>query len=587
MKRKKPSLALIAVLLCCALVFLPVGCSILYFSTSVANRLEATAQETASFYINQIATEATSTLDTLRGGIYYLMSDEGTQEIMRSPEEPTQTARLAVEEGLSRAFFLGNQLDQSKVTGIYLVKDSQQYLSVLRSGVYLGTSARITHIYHAFQSVNAARELYVDPLYPDYCYMIVDYFDLDTMHPLGKIIIELSLDGLVDTDYLTTIYQQSVVMLRSADGRILSGQADVFAHSAVTGNRGYVDVDGQQYYHISRQLSPSHVIVDVFIPHSEIFEASNQAIQIYAFFSFVVFLVTLAGGSAAVYLLLKPLKQMLRKIDQLATGELSVRMEETPYRETERMSVAFNNMADHLEALFNEVYEQGILLRDAEFKLLESQIRPHFIFNVLELINIRCLEAGENGICRMVSNLAQLLRANITHRHEQVISFREELRYVRYYLELQKERFADSLTYSINLEDPSILDYYLPKLTIQPLVENSIVHGLEPKRGGGDVHIGIWEEEDAVYIRVSDNGIGFDASSLDLTRMADRPADQHNHIALVNIARRIQLLYGENYGLTVVSAPGSGTKITVTLPADSGSTQDMRRQSDAEDHDRG
>ena len=83
------------------------------------------------------------------------------------------------------------------------------------------------------------------------------------------------------------------------------------------------------------------------------------------------------------------------------------------------MGRALNEMADHLEDLFGEVYEQGVLLRDAEFKLLESQIRPHFIFNVLELINIRCLEAGQNEICHMVSNLAQLLRANITHRHEQ------------------------------------------------------------------------------------------------------------------------------------------------------------------------
>lgn len=570
MQRKKRSLVTIALLLCCALIVVPVVCSVIYFNTAVARRLEATARETASFYISQLAHDATATLDTLRGGIYYLMSDAGTQQIMHSQEEPSMTDRLAVEEGLSRAFFFGSQLDQQTVTGIYLVKDNQQYLSVLRSGAYLGTSTRVMYINEAFADVNAARELYVDPAYPEYCYLIVDYIDLDTMAPLGKIIIELSLDGLINTDHLTAIYQQAVVMLRSTDGRILSGQGDSFAQAAASGS-GFVDVDGQSYYHVSQQLSPSRVLVDIFIPHSEIFEASLQSTKIYIFFACVVLLITLAVGSAAVYLLYKPLRQMLHKIDRLATGELTVRMDETPYRETERMSTAFNNMADHLEALFNEVYEQGVLLRDAEFKLLESQIRPHFIFNVLEMINIRCLEAGENGICRMVSNLAQLLRANITHKHEQVITLREELRYVRYYLELQKERFADSLNYSIELEDPDMLDYYLPKLTIQPLVENSIVHGLEPKRGGGTVHIGIWEEEDAVCIRISDDGVGFDPSLIDKTiRSDDQTAAQHNHIALINISRRIQLLYGEDYGMQIQSAPGNGTEITLTLPVDTG-----------------
>lgn len=572
---KKPSFIMLAALLCCVLVVVPVVCSILYFSTSVARRLEANARGTASFYIDNLAESASATLDTLRGSIYYLMSDSRTSRIMRSDDEPTQTERLSVEESLNRAFFLGNQLDQRTVTGIYLVKENQRYLSVLRSGIYLGTSTRVTHVYNAFRGVNSARELYVDPAYPDYCYLIVDYFDLDTLAPIGKIVIELTISGLVDASYLTSIYPESVVMLRATDGRVLSGQDEAFAEAALAGTHGYVEAAGVDYYHLSRRLSPSRVLVDVFIPRSAIFQTSREAIKIYLFFALLVLLLTLAAGAAAVYLLAKPFRQMLEKVNRLSAGDLTARVGPTPYWETERMGQAFNDMADHLEDLFGEVYEQGVLLRDAEFKLLESQIRPHFIFNVLELINLRCLEAGEHEICHMVSNLAQLLRANITHRHEQAIPLREELRYVRYYLELQKERFADSLSYSIDLEDPSILDYSLPKLTIQPLVENSIVHGLEPKRGGGSVSVRLWEDEDGLYIRVSDDGVGFDASRVDLDVGEDR---RHNHIALANIARRIQLLYGDRGGLRVVSAPGKGTAITITLPPEAG---EIRRVSDA------
>ncbi len=566
MGRKKLSLTACALCLCCMLILFPVICSIVYFSTAVADRMERNAQETVSFYLEQIAGDTSATLSTLRNCIYYLMSDSSAQSLMQDPVNTPSSQRLAVEEGLNRAFFVGSQLEQSTVTGLYLISDAC-YFPILRSGIYAGTAARVMRVYETLGDKNSARDLYKLPEYPDYCYMIVDYFDLDNMAPLGKIIIELQVDGLADTAALNAIYQQATVLLTTA-GQPLSETEDLFAQAIGAGS-GYLKLGNRRYYHARQALLPTHAAIDIFIPHSEIVETSHETMKVYIFFSTVVLALTLALGVAAIYLFYKPLRQMLQKLDRLATGDLSVRMEESPYAETEGMTNAFNNMADNLEALFGEVYEQGVLLRDAEFRLLESQIRPHFIFNVLELINIRCMEAGETGICRMVTNLAQLLRVNISHKHEQTITFQEELRYVRYYLELQKERFGDSLNYSIDLEDTEILRYYLPKLTIQPLVENSIVHGLEPKRGGGTVRLSIWEEERAVCVRVSDDGVGFDVTQIDFEQTHRTELDaKHNQVAVANIARRIQLLYGKEYGLHIQSEPGNGTDITITLPAD-------------------
>ncbi len=563
--KKKPSLIAIAVLLCCSLVLLPVVCSIVYFKTAVTSKLEKNARETASFYLSNLVDQTSSTLSTLRDSIYFLMSDPAAQRLMYSADGAArQTDCLTVEQGLNRAFFLGSQLSQKTVTGIYLINQAQSAIPLLRGGAYLGSTSRVQHVYQTLGSCNSALNLYQDPQYPDYCYLIVDYFDLGNMQPLGKIIIELRVSGLVDSSYLNAIYRDAAVVLRTSDGTLLSAQSETLVHAADQMQGDYIYVEGHSYYHTALKLSPVRAQIDVFIPRSEILEASNQTIRVYILFSALVLLLTLAAGGIAIYFLYKPLLQMLHRINDLSNGDLSVRMSETPYQETERLSSAFNNMADHLESLFGEVYQQGLLLRESEFKLLESQIRPHFIFNILELINIRCLEAGENHICHIVSNLAQLLRANITHKHEQVISFQEELRYVRYYLELQKERFADSLNYSIDLESPEILQYSIPKLTIQPLVENSVVHGLEPKCGGGEIRISIWEEENAVYIRVKDNGVGFDTAALSAEKSA---ADsKHNHIALDNIARRIQLLYGKNYEMRIQSAPQKGTQITISLP---------------------
>ena len=569
MKRKK-SLSMIALLLCCILIILPVCSTAVYFGSAASARLKDNVRETVGFYLSQVSERTGSTLNAMRNSIYYLMSDNATQEIMSTDAAPDQLKRLEVEEGLSRALLVNDTMDPSTVTGIYLVKDGQQYLSVLRGGAFISTTNRVMHVFNKFSKVNAARELYTLEEYPDYCYSIVDYIDLETLQVLGKIIIEVRADSLVDTSYIDKVYQQATVVVSRTDGGII-GQAEPYFAAAATGNSkgSYIDLDGDSYYHTGLTLSPSRVRVDVFIPKSEILEMINQTLAIYGFFTVLILAVTLLIGAFVLYLLSKPVRQILNKIDLLATGDLSVRMDPTPYRETERMATAFNDMADRLENLFDEVYTKGLLLREAEFDLLESQIRPHFIFNVLELINMRCLAAGQNGICRIITNLAQLLRTNITYKHKQTITFEEELRYVQYYLELQKERFEDNLHYEIDLEDPDILKHYLPKLTIQPLVENSIVHGLEPKRGGGTLRIAIWEEADAICVRVSDDGVGFETAQLNLDSPENKEdKTSHNHVALTNINRRIQLLYGPPYGMTIASIPGKGTDVMLTLPID-------------------
>lgn len=590
MKRKK-SLAAIAVLLCCILIILPISCTAIYFGSAASERLKNTVRETVDFYLGQVSERTGSTLNAMRNSIYYLMSDGATQQIMRTEVAPDQLKRLEVEEGLGRALLVSDTLDPNTVTGIYLVKGGQQYLSILRGGEFIGTSRRVMHVFQTYRSANSARDLFTVPEYPDYCYCIVDYIDLETLQTLGKIIIEIRTSSFVDTSYIDTVYQQATVVVSRTDGGII-GKAEAPFASALKGSlkgsfKGrYIDIGGVSYYHTGQLLSPSRVRIDVFIPRDEILETIRQTLFVYGLFTVVILLITLLIGGFIFYMLGKPVKQMLNKIDLLATGDLSVRMEPTPYRETERMAIAFNDMADRLEDLFGEVYTKGLLLREAEFNLLESQIQPHFIFNVLELINMRCLAADQTGICRIVSNLAQLLRANVMYKHKQTITFQDELLYVRYYLELQKERFEEKLNYEINLEDSSILRYYLPKLTIQPLVENGIVHGLEPKRGGGTLKIGIWEEDESVCVKVSDDGVGFDTSRVDLEAESDDSQTRHNHVALANINRRIQLLYGQQYGMTITSEQGKGTDVMLTLPIDT-DNQSERSFYDVQNHDRG
>ena len=563
MRKKKPSLALLCLALCCLFVLIPSVCASFYFYRTVSVEMEDNAHETVGLYLNRTRESTEAVLDTLRNGIYYLMSDPTVQGYMQLDAPLDQMARSQIEKQFSRVLFLSPALSQDKMSGIYLVRENDEFIPVRQDGIYQGATARIRRVYYQLRNLNSARELYLMPGDSEHSYLLTDYLNLNTMRPIGKIIIELQTAALIDTSYIKSVYSGAEVYFSRTDGQVLYCSGSVDAPISVPA--GY----SGDLYHQGWRLMPYRLQLDVFVPKADIVRSLRETVTLYGGFTTAVLLLTLVIAALVYWRQLRPLRGMVDTMNRMATGDLSARMEPTSYRETELMASAFNKMAERLGSLFEEVYAKGLLLKQAELWLLESQIQPHFIFNVLEVINVRCMAAEQYELCRIVSNLANLLRANVSNRGQQKITLEEELRYVRYYLELQKERYGEKLHYEIELESQDLLRYCLPKLTIQPLVENSVVHGLENKRGGGSVRISIWEEEDEIDIRVWDNGVGFDTTNLFQTDV-DEVDNQHNHVALPNVQRRIQLLYGQAYGISVTSTPGNGTTALVNLPLDRG-----------------
>ncbi len=563
MRKKKPSLALLCLALCCLFVLIPSVCASFYFYRTVSVEMEDNAHETVGLYLNRTRESTEAVLDTLRNGIYYLMSDPTVQGYMQLDAPLDQMARSQIEKQFSRVLFLSPALSQDKMSGIYLVRENDEFIPVRQDGIYQGATARIRRVYYQLRNLNSARELYLMPGDSEHSYLLTDYLNLNTMRPIGKIIIELQTAALIDTSYIKSVYSGAEVYFSRTDGQVLYCSGSVDAPISVPA--GY----SGDLYHQGWRLMPYRLQLDVFVPKADIVRSLRETVTLYVGFTTAVLLLTLVIAALVYWRQLRPLRGMVDTMNRMATGDLSARMEPTSYRETELMASAFNKMAERLGSLFEEVYAKGLLLKQAELWLLESQIQPHFIFNVLEVINVRCMAAEQYELCRIVSNLANLLRANVSNRGQQKITLEEELRYVRYYLELQKERYGEKLHYEIELESQDLLRYCLPKLTIQPLVENSVVHGLENKRGGGSVRISIWEEEDEIDIRVWDNGVGFDTTNLFQTDV-DEVDNQHNHVALPNVQRRIQLLYGQAYGISVTSTPGNGTTALVNLPLDRG-----------------
>ncbi|MCR4763805.1 MAG: sensor histidine kinase [Lachnospiraceae bacterium] len=213
-----------------------------------------------------------------------------------------------------------------------------------------------------------------------------------------------------------------------------------------------------------------------------------------------------------------------------------------------------------------QVRQEQTRLRKAEFELLQAQINPHFLYNTLDAI-VWSAEAGnEKQVVRMVGNLSDFFRASL-NKGKETVTLREELQHVRSYLEIQQIRYQDILTYEISVPD-ELGAYHIPKITIQPLVENALYHGIKNRRGGGTIRLIAEDCGETMEIRVTDDGTGMSAERLMQVRkgLTEKAPAESAIYGLYNVNERIRLNFGEAYGLRIESTPGEGTVVTVSLP---------------------
>lgn len=230
-----------------------------------------------------------------------------------------------------------------------------------------------------------------------------------------------------------------------------------------------------------------------------------------------------------------------------------------------------------LKALINTKELISTTKRQAQYLALQNQINPHFLYNSLEGIRGEAIAAGLNNVAEMTEALATFFRYTISNM-EHLVTLEDELAHIENYYIIQQFRFGERLNLSIeyDCEDKDeILKYRLPRLTLQPIVENSIFHGIERKMGKGNICIKIETTSKRLIITVSDDGLGIEEDRLRKlneklkTQSFDyvkQDGERENGIALINVNNRIKLLYGEEYGINIYSTVNVGTDVEITLP---------------------
>lgn len=241
-----------------------------------------------------------------------------------------------------------------------------------------------------------------------------------------------------------------------------------------------------------------------------------------------------------------------------------------------------------LDQILHSSQLMDISKRQAQYLALQNQINPHFLYNTLESIRSEALIAGLDSVADMTEALASFFRYTIS-KVENLVSVEEELQNCETYFRIQQYRFGDRLQMHIDYdreEWEEIIHCRIPKLTLQPILENSIIHGTELKIGTGNLKIQFERTEKRLIIRISDDGVGMDEETL--TKLNQRLGRGGNQltgnaeetaggIALINVNNRIHLIFGEEYGMHVYSIPGKGTDVEISIPMIT-SDREIKRQ---------
>ena len=322
-------------------------------------------------------------------------------------------------------------------------------------------------------------------------------------------------------------------------------------------------VEDTVIYSVKRVPGSPWRVVGVSYIDETVNESFWQMVRIAVATAALIFVAALAVGWVLSRLLSRPLQQLenaMEAFEQDADHFAFCAVRGT--REVQNLSDSFGHMVGRIQQLMTTVREEEIDLRKTELKALQAQINPHFLYNTLDSIAWMC-ERGKNAdAVQMVHALARLFRISISRGHE-LIPIEKELQHAEAYLQIQKYRYKNQFTYHFTV-DEGCLHCLCNKITLQPIIENAIVHGLDLMVDAGHIEITVRPDGGDILLIVADDGIGMEPEQV-AALLQNEPSDRTG-IGVKNVNDRLRIYFGPEYGLSITSAPYEGTTVTIRTP---------------------
>ncbi|GAA0729381.1 hypothetical protein GCM10008905_29280 [Clostridium malenominatum] len=302
----------------------------------------------------------------------------------------------------------------------------------------------------------------------------------------------------------------------------------------------------------------------IMIENSQIHAQTNKIINLIIILGIILLLGAILLAIAISGSIVKPIQGLKYSMLEVSKGNLESYYDTKHNDEISILGKVFNQMVYDIKRLLHEVCQVQSQKRTAELRALQSQINPHFLYNTLDTIQWKALEHNAFDIADMINSLSVFFRISLSDGKE-LITIAHEVEHVRNYLEIQQIRYKDKVNYYINI-DESLGQCLVPKLIIQPLVENSIYHGLKLRKQKGIICIDIYAQEDYLIIKVLDNGLGMNNEQLSTLRKNLAESIESDHYGLYNVNERLKLAFGEKYNIEIKSEIEKETQILIKIP---------------------
>ena len=318
-------------------------------------------------------------------------------------------------------------------------------------------------------------------------------------------------------------------------------------------------------------------------PYTVINEKTSNLTTVYIWYVSLCFILSILITILFTSFFTRRIQLLRDEMHKVAMGDFNLNAELKGNDEINELYTDLKLMVDSMQKLINEAYEAKIQSeafklnqKEAEFKTLASQINPHFLYNTLETIRMKAYCNNDKETATLVKKLGKFMRRCLEVK-DSMVSLESELEFTKSYLELQSARFGDRVSYSIYCEVD--VNYIVLPLIIQPIVENAFVHGIESSKSNGVIKIKIYYKGDNVIIDVIDNGQGIPSDKMSELRWKLQVNDTSSgkSIGLTNVNKRIKMYHGEEYGLSISSELGKGTRMTLTLPRNVDDTDAIKK----------
>jgi len=353
-----------------------------------------------------------------------------------------------------------------------------------------------------------------------------------------------------DENFMTRLIDQDILLLRSGE---------VFTF------------DNESYY-IIYSVSPVYKFISAFlIPEYVISQKTEALKQMFLVITILLFIAGIIISYVVSHIISAPIKHTLFAASQVEQDNLDIYLNIRGNDEIAQIGKNILYLVDKIKTLMTNQYEQELYLKDIEFEALQSKINPHFLYNTLLMISLLINKEDFNTAKHMLLNLSDIFRYCLS-RGSHTVPLSEEISHARKYLEIQQMRFNHKIQIYYDV-DSRLMNCSLPRLTLQPILENSILHGLEPSEGSGEIRIYAQTVLDKLYIYIQDNGIGMSDDKLVQlnAQLADSPSRTHTNpsgksIGLYNVNARIKLLFGLQYGIHLLPGTPSGIIVRISIP---------------------